>query len=385
MRASADTHIASAAIAMVSETCSIAFRVDANSTIGVGHLRRCTTLATELRKHGCDVRFVCKERLEPALAILLPPCTLGWLEDAARGLALTGVSGEELWDAEATLMLVGPPATSNAWIVVDHYRLACPWERRIREAGYRVAAIDDYRDRMHCADLLISDSEVPFDPAFNELSATARVLHGRRFAIVDGDYEFANGFSGSPAKAKRVLVSYGGSDPTGETVKVLDAIRALKKDDRVQQLIGKVDLIVGPLNRDAASIKQESEEIPDVDVHHGVPVLAPLMRQADLILTAGGNTMVEALALRKPCIVTITGDNQALAVEDLCANGIVRSLGHHAAVGHRQIEMMLADALLDYDAFAGGVMSQAPFDHLGSARIATEILNFSPSRAALRA
>ena len=75
-----------------------------------------------------------------------------------------------------------------------------------------------------------------------------------------------------------------------------------------------------------------AENISDAIVHKALPSLEPLMREADLVLTAGGNSMVEALALRKPCIVTVTGDNQALVVGELDAEGVIRSLGVHATV-----------------------------------------------------
>ena len=46
----------------------------------------------------------------------------------------------------------------------------------MRDAGHRLCVIDDFRDRRHHADLLVSDAETPFDPAMNDLAVTARVL-----------------------------------------------------------------------------------------------------------------------------------------------------------------------------------------------------------------
>ena len=105
------------------------------------------------------------------------------------------------------------------------------------------------------------------------------------------------------------------------------------------------------------------------------------MRQADLVLTAGGNTMVEALALRKPCLVTMTSGNQSLMVDTLRTQGVIRCLGCHSAVGCDDISRSLTHALRDLDPFAADVIAKAPFDHLGAHRIATEILAFAGADA----
>src|SRR5262249_51776895 len=193
---------------------------------------------------------------------------------------------------------------------------------------------------------------------------------GPRYAIVDSTYAFS-GLDFKPTEgAKRLLVSYGGSDPTGETSKALQAIEALKTDDRLCGKIGTVDVVAGLTDPGSVAIVRARAGIPGVVVHRGLSSLAPLMRRADLVLTAGGNTMVEALALRKPCIVTVTGDNQAMMAGELDAAGLIRSLGHHATVTPGAVLEMIARVLADFDGFAGRVVSAAPFDHLGSRRIA---------------
>jgi UDP-2,4-diacetamido-2,4,6-trideoxy-beta-L-altropyranose hydrolase len=353
---------------------SVAFRVDAGPAIGIGHLRRCLTLAAELREQGYNVRLVCRERIGPELERLVAPYPIHWLEDVHRDADLPDAVDEELWDADATLAAIGHRRAAASWVVVDHYRLGYRWERKVREAGHRIFVIDDYRDRTHHADLLVSDSETPFNPALNELANGARFLVGRRYALVDRVYAFSGLAANTVAGPKRLLVSYGGGDPTGETLKALEAIRALRMDQGLRSLVGRVDIVVGLANPRSAAIVRGAEGIQDVIVHQGVSSLGPLMRQADLVLTAGGNSMVEALALRKPCIVTMTGDNQASMVGELDAESAIRSLGGHATVKPDDVLKIVADVLADFDAFAARVASRPLFDHLGAHRIATEML-----------
>jgi spore coat polysaccharide biosynthesis predicted glycosyltransferase SpsG len=178
---------------------------------------------------------------------------------------------------------------------------------------------------------------------------------------------------------KRLLVSYGGSDLTGETLKALGAIQALRLDEQLRGRVGPVDIVIGPTNPKADAIEQTAQVIQDVIVHRAPSSLEPLMRQADLILTVGGNSMVEALTLRKPCIVTVTGDNQASMVRELHAEGVIRSLGRHATVKSDDVRKIAAAVLADFDTFAARIASRSLFDHLGARRIASAMLAWPAS------
>jgi UDP-2,4-diacetamido-2,4,6-trideoxy-beta-L-altropyranose hydrolase len=353
---------------------SVAFRVDAGPAIGIGHLRRCLTLAAALSEQGCNVRLVCKEPLGPDIAFLVAPYTTHWLRNVHRDTNPHSAVDEELWDAEATLFVLGKRRTAVSWIVVDSYRLGYRWERKVRDAGHRIFVIDDYRDRRHHADLLLSDSETPFDPALNELARSARALVGGQYALVDPAYEFSGVAANRATGPKRILVSYGGGDPTGETLKALEAIRALSNEERFRAWVARVDIVAGLMNPRSAAIVCAAENIPDVIVHKALPSLEPLMREADVVLTAGGNSMVEALALRKPCIVTVTGNNQALMVGELDVEGVIQSLGVHATVTSDDVLRMVIRVLADFNVFAARIVSKPVFDHLGAHRVASAML-----------
>jgi UDP-2,4-diacetamido-2,4,6-trideoxy-beta-L-altropyranose hydrolase len=365
--------------------CSVTFRVDVGPAIGIGHLRRCLTLAAEFHERGCKVCLVCGERLESALEPLVAPYTVYRLEDVLRDAQPHDTQppdaiDAEMRDADATLLVIGHRRSAESWVVLDNYRFGYRWERRVREAGHRILVIDDYRDRKHHADVLLSEAESPFNPTLNELADLARVLVGREYALVDPDYAFSSLVANVRAGTKRLLVTYGGSDPTGETSKALEAMRELRNDKVFGAEVGRVDIIVGPANPKSAEIMRAAEGLSGVLVHKGPLSLGPLMRKADLILTAGGNSMVEALTLRKPCIVTVTGDNQALMVGRLLAEGAIRSLGHHAMVKPHDILKKTTDVLADFDTFAVFVASKPLFDHLGAHRIASAVL--TPSERA---
>ena len=125
---------------------------------------------------------------------------------------------------------------------------------------------------MHHADLLVSDSDAPFDEPMNERSAEAWTLVGREYALVGSEYEYSPSHAARRAGPKRLLVSYGGSDGTGETMKALGAVRSLRADAATSDTMGRVDVVVGQLNPIAEEIARAAR---------GGSVVCLLRRPAD--------------------------------------------------------------------------------------------------------
>ena len=347
---------------------NIAVRVDANSEVGLGHLRRCVTLMRQLRDDGFHVRLIGRYRFGRDIEPLLAEFPHSWLEDvevvSQQQLTLT----DEVHDAEATLAIIGRDPAGSSWVIVDHYGLGERWERIMREAGYGVLVIDDFRTRRHCADLLVSDTSAPFDPALNGGPGAAREFVGAQYAIVDPEFAFAAETSSSGDRLKRLLVSYGGSDSTDETIKALEAVRLLRQSEPGRAWLDRVDVVVGPANTRKADVLRSARDLENVSVHVAPKSLAPLMRQADLFLTAGGNSMVESLTMRKPCLVTLTSDNQALMVAHLLEQRVIVSLGDHSKVGPLDVAQAVTGILSEYEPLAQRIREQPVFDHLGARR-----------------
>lgn len=353
------------------------FRVDAGPKIGLGHLRRCLTLADVLRSRGWTVRLVSREPFDEAVTPWIAPYAASSLHSPAGTVPPLD---EEAWDAEASLAIAGIDSGAASWVVVDHYQLAAGWERRLRNAGHRVLAMDDFRHRRHCADILTSDSGTPFEPTLNETADSGRVLVGRKYALIGPEYAYTPASPPDTTAPRCLLVSYGGSDPTGETLKAVRAIKRLKQQRASQNLIGRVNVVIGHLNGMAEAIAEEARGIPNVVFHQAPQSLAPLMRTADLFLTAGGGSMLEALALRKPCLVTITGDNQVLSVEPLAAARQVRSLGAQQRVTPDNVADAILALVNEFKTFAAAIASHPVVDHLGAQRICDAMTDFHESQ-----
>ena len=358
----------------------VLIRVDANPTIGLGHLSRCMTLARQLCADGYDVQLVVRYRFGVEIEQIVGSYKITRLTDAQIGFTPRNGLEIERRDAEATLAILSNRTVSDSWVIVDNYELGVQWEKKVREHGHRILVIDDFRNRRHCADVLVSDVNVPFDPALNESVDVAQALVGSKFALVDPEFAFLEEIDPSVTSKKRLLVSYGGSDPTNETTKALEAIRILRHDEVCRQSLHTVDVVVGPANTRTHEVIRFANKIEDVIVHIAPRSLAPIMRHTDLFLTAGGNSMVEGLTMRKPCLVTLTSDNQAPMVAQLLEQGAILSLGESETVGPMDVAGAVTTILSEYEQFAHNTRTRPIFDHLGARRISEVIQSISKDK-----
>lgn len=350
---------------------SVIFRVDAGPTEGLGHLQRCLVIASEAKRNQCNVQFVCRSRESRTIDRLKAYPVLCLDEINAAGVS----DGSEEWDASATVLAVRSFA-STAWVVVDHYGLARAWERAVRESGYNVAVIDDYRYRHHHANLLISDSAAPFDDSLNDEPHAVK-LTGPQYTLLGSEY--APTVAPGVTSVKRVLVTYGAADPTGETFKAIEVLGKLVQ----QGVLGNdvvVDIVVGPLNSEASSVAIAAKAQGQV-VHSSPKSLAQLIAQADLVVTAGGTTMVEALVLSRPCVITITADNQALLATQLARQKLITLAGDSSSVGFDRLYAAIESTTQLAVMLAATVAANRPFDLNGAQRIFAAMQAIAPASA----
>ncbi len=177
-----------------------------------------------------------------------------------------------------------------------------------------------------------------------------------------------------PMSGVRVVVTFGASDPTGHTVVALDALNQL--DDSVPGLFAHADIVVGAANPALNAVAACVVGAPRRTLHCQVPSLVPLIRNAHVVLTAGGNAMTEAVAAGRRTLAVVTADNQATLVDALSAAGMVHQLrSADAAAG------ALANALQHVAGPAGRAMDVAlarrPVDALGADRLMAALVPYA--------
>ena len=313
----------------------VAFRVDSSIRLGSGHVIRCLTLADELRKRGAQMLFICREH---------PGNLIARIEQeghAVRRLPLPGNVAES--------SILGAPAADDAsdtaaalaafrphWLVTDHYGTAGQWERSLALGEARLFVIDDF-DRDHPAGVVLNQNWRADGAGWVADAGQVR-LTGPRYALLRADYAALHRVqSKRGGNLRRVLVFFGGSDPTDETSKALAAL-SLPPFDRLA-----VDVVIGANHPDPGRMQHLAASRPATTLHRALPSLAQLMAAADLAIGAGGATTWERLCVGVPSVVTTIAENQELGTSRLAAHGIVKYVGRSEQTTVDSYAQALAD------------------------------------------
>lgn len=298
----------------------ITFRTDASVEIGSGHLMRCLTLADQLRNDGSEVAFVCRD---------LPGGMFDLLH--ARGyqsvrlpMAETGKDAQQ-FDAEETIKAAVQLFPEGIdWLVVDHYKLDAAWERVLRPYAQKLMVIDDLANRSHDCDLLLDQNYYRNqDRRYQGLVPESCVtLLGPAYVLLRQEFaEARQRLRARDGTVRRILIFFGGSDPTNQTQTALEALKLLERQD-----VG-VDVVVGSANPHRDAIQAMCGELPNVTFHCQVSNMAELILNADLGIGAGGAAMWERCYLGLPTITVVFADNQERTTEDVAQIGAIEYLG----------------------------------------------------------
>lgn len=330
----------------------VAFRVDASTTIGSGHVMRCLALAEPLRARGADVGFVCREQAGDLNELIV-----------ARGFDLHVLSAPAAQDAAETLRRLTEPVD---WMVVDHYGLGLPWEERIRSRAEQVLVMDDIAQQRHNCDVLV-DPMYPGEAGryAGLVPPSATLLLGPRYAQMDEAYA---AHAREPAIAPapdRLLVFFGGSDLPDLTSRTLRAVTG--------SALGALpaEVVVGQTNPHAGRLADLASRRPWTTLHGPQPSLADLMSTCTVAAGAGGVTLWERMCVGLVSIVVSLADNQVPSCLALDEAGYIAYLGTSDDVTEARLAAGIDGVLADPErARNRAELGQALVDGLGSLRVA---------------
>lgn len=346
----------------------------------MGHLTRCLTLAGALaemgvrscflmRSHAAGLtKLVERDGLDVQLlpdSDVWPPGTAGdggpyasWLPTTWQG------------DAEQTSRAMDKLGPVD-WLIVDHYALDARWESACRRDGLRILAIDDLADRTHDCDILLDQNLVgQMNTRYRgRVSATCVQFLGPQYALLRPDFLAQRRLlAGRNGEIHRILVCYGGSDPTNETAKAVKALTSLATPSIA------VDVVVGMSNPHVESIARLCTGLPRAVVHRGANNIAELMRRADLSIGAGGVMSWERCCLGLPAVVVDIATNQVGALTALADGEAALYLGKAASVTAEALASAIRGLLDDSDRVrALGEAAFALVDGEGRSRVAASM------------
>lgn len=316
---------------------TVLIRTDASQKIGLGHLIRCLTIADYLRSRNITAFFVSKsEYIEKYMVVkgfnfcvLKSDCTI---EDEINIL-------KRLTSEMNSNLIVIDINNYNTFIELDKY---CQYLEGIKSLSLFIVSFEDFKIYPSIPDLVV----IPYVGAERINLPDARkckYLLGPDFFVL-GEH-FVNV---KQACVRRdvgdVLVSMGGSDTEGLTLKVLSVINDMALDIRVKVVIGGLAKIDDDAVKNSLSSYKESYSIIRATGN-----MAQIMSESDIAIINSGLTKYEAAFAGLPCVVISNGEYHAELMNDFAAYGSALHLGEVNKITKNQIAEVLSYLINDYE------------------------------------
>lgn len=283
---------------------SVAIRANGGETIGLGHIRRCLTLAEALSQQGATVHFVINNN-QAAL-------------DTVRTNGFDAIPVDPDNDFEQTRDAIRR-LQANV-LVIDSYDIDADYLTRIRDPRNILVAIDDNADRRLPVDVLINGNAYAPSLMYEVLPGTV-LLVGAQYAILRKEFRAAS-VRRIQDPATRILITIGGSDPANLTPRLVDLVLAKRADLQL-------DVVVGPFFHQADPITEgAANKRGQIRVHYNPGDMRSLMVQADIAITGGGQTTYELAATGTPALAILTAHNQQQNLKALDSLGTLIFAGN---------------------------------------------------------
>jgi UDP-2,4-diacetamido-2,4,6-trideoxy-beta-L-altropyranose hydrolase len=281
----------------------IIFRINASSTVGIGHLARCRRLAVRLKKDGYIIKFVLDYIND-------------YLSNYLQGFSCYGIYSEnELFSSEkedATRFLQYCNINKVSAVIVDDYRLSLIWEREITKLKYPVVVIDDQNKNKHQCNLLIDSTwegkRTPY--RYQGIVADDTIcLLGPKYLLIDeefGDQTIRQKILAQKKKRIRLLFSLGGGGDLLLWVSILLKLIENQPDEVQYQLV----VVVGPYATNKEQLLEIANKNHEIEILNNQDGLIEQLKKTDIYIGASGGTLFEALALRIPSLTFSISENQ---------------------------------------------------------------------------
>lgn len=327
----------------------VAIRVDSSIQIGSGHVMRCLTLAEQLKRLGAEIFFICSNLAGNIVDLIVKK---GY---AVESFSCLEEMQQDKWkiDLEHTQKILAGLKKKVNWLIVDHYGLDAQWESELRGYTKRIMVIDDLANRQHDCDLLL-DQNVYLDMELRYeglVPSCCKQLLGPRYVVLRSEfYEARKKLRERDGKVRRILIFFGGSDPSNETEKVLGVLRQLNKSDIA------IDVVVGMANPNKERVKKLCDDMDKATFYCQVDNMAQLIANADLAIGAGGTATWERCFLGVPSITIVVADNQRQTTQVVAGLGATLYVGESSTVTAQQLSQCIMQMLENSTLL--GIMSQ---------------------------
>ena len=280
----------------------ILFRTDGSARIGMGHVFRSLAIAEALRAHS------------PAeLAFLMSADHRdGILEVTRRGHAVHVAADARIETALGHIRDFAPGILINDLPSLDDAYL-----RALSHLGATTVNLVDTLDDL---DVTEHYKQVIVSVVGQERETPEGFYGGPEYAILRS--HFRDREKEVRLQPKLVLLSFGGSDPQGLTLKAAQALAVLPSEVEIVAVAGPAFSGRGEFDALARTLPRKVTLINEAGGH-----IADLMLEADVVIGSGGMSVYEIAALGTPGLVLAQNAKEDRRMREFARHGTVEYLG----------------------------------------------------------
>ncbi|MCP4445966.1 MAG: UDP-2,4-diacetamido-2,4,6-trideoxy-beta-L-altropyranose hydrolase [Myxococcales bacterium] len=282
-------------------------RANASVAIGAGHVMRLLALAEGMRERGADSLFLLGGQPEFLGAAL-----------RSRGFAYEVLS--ETIDSEADLLETSELARQHEAmaIVVDGYDFTSSYLEALNRL-HPTVVMDDLADRELLVDIIVN-GDMGAEKLKYRCAGSTELLLGTDFTFLRSEFLRQGRASvGEQSAGKKLVITFGGSDPGDGTARILSALtKQAPLDARVVLGSGfhrarEIQPLIGALVQGGHLVETVCNP----------PNMAQCLAWADSAVSAAGGTLWELSYLGIPTAAFAVADNQVPVVHRLRDEGMV--------------------------------------------------------------
>ena len=302
----------------------ILIKADASHEIGTGHIYRGLSLASKLVNH--EVVFLLDEAHPLGIEIVnsnnYPYITHN--SDKGEGKDADDKAKDEIIEK---IVEYDPDIVIN-----DILNTNSKYTKSLRDKGFFIVNFEDVGGGVKYAHMV-------FDALYEHKIPLQNLYSGHKYYILKDEFYYQS-FKEIKEDVRKVLLTFGGTDPNNLTEKVLESILKSNYKNNIEIILG-----LGYANKKEIQEKYKYNE--KIEIFENVKNMSEHMHSADLIFTSAGRTMYEIASLGVPCICLCQNERELSHIFGNVENGFI-NLGLGSEVSEEEIRKTFESTIENY-------------------------------------
>ncbi len=305
----------------------VAIRADGSEQLGMGHISGMLQLAQAMReKHGAACVFLTRENDDVKRVV------------EAAGHAFHALPKEMTPEEEEQTILDLVSNLRPSAYVTDLLTFPHNYMDKLRALNIKTLCNDVLATTQLAPDAMVNRDFLPQRLDKYDRHDCTTYYTGLKYTIINPAYSDTER-EPIQEQPKRLLITMGGSDPMNLSDTAIQAAIATGID-------WEITVVLGPAYKQELSAAKKAKDAR-LRIVKNLPVLAPVMLDADLAIASGGLTLFELAATGTPALILCQEPEQIINAEGFAEKGTCRTLGWGDKVSVEEISAAVKDLAND--------------------------------------